>query len=208
MCPSRITSDVILSGDEQLKPIEGDTFSLRELIWNNGAREFHKYTGKLDKDFFGTYKKVYDIEVVIKESFKNTVWNKDTKQEEEVEFFEGTSATLNAFSAGRLRNLIESLDLDEGLVLIDGKDKLGEPTLVKPYDWEDLYKAKLEGKFVSMRVRGTGLDTKYSFKEVSAFPITETVPVAPTVNTPKVNTPANSKYVPLDDEITVSDIPF
>ncbi len=155
-CPSRITDEVVIQGDEQLKPVAGESMSFREVIWNKDLkqREFHKYNGKLDKDFFSTYKKVYDVEIVIKDSLTlPAVWDSEAKAEVEKTFEGGVSATLNAFPVGRLKNLIESLDLDSGVQLVSGKDKAGNPAMVKPFDWEDGVKNTLEGKFVQMRVR-------------------------------------------------------
>lgn len=103
--PNRIKDKVILQGDEQLKYIEGDVMELRESIWNKETkqREFHKYTGKFDKEFYATYKKVYDVEVTVKEEFDNPVWDKEKLAEVNTTFSEGTTATLNSFPVGRLR---------------------------------------------------------------------------------------------------------
>lgn len=71
--------------------------------------------------------------------------------------------------------MLEALDLDSSVELVPGKSKDGKDAMIKPYDWEDGVKNTLEGKFVSMRVRGTGLDTTYSFKEVPPFLIAEDI---------------------------------
>lgn len=65
--------------------------------------------------------------------------------------------------------------MDAGIQLVPGKLRDGSEGMVKPYDWEDGYKEKLEGKFVQMRVRGVKLDTTYSFKEVPEFLIANEV---------------------------------
>jgi hypothetical protein len=172
-CPKRIKDNIVIQGDEQLKYIEGDEMEFREVVWNKElkARTFVKYAGKFDKDFYATYKKVYDIEVIVKDEFTNPVWDKDANAEVLKTFEGGVSATLNSFPVGRLKNLLESLELDTGIEKIKGKDKAGNEAMVMPYDWEDNVKNKLEGKFFSMRVRGEGLDTKYSFKEAPEFVI-------------------------------------
>ncbi len=174
-CPKRIKDNVVIQWDEQLKPVEGEEMEFREVVWNKEikARTFVKYTGKFDKDFYSTYKKVYDVEVVVKDSFKNPVWNKDAGAEVMVTFEGGVSATLNSFPSGRLKNLLESLELDTSIEKVKGKDKAGNEAMVMPYDWEDSVKNNLEGKFFSMRVRGEGLDTKYSFKEAPEFAVVE-----------------------------------
>jgi hypothetical protein len=169
--PKRIKDEVVLQGDEQLKFIQGDEMELREAVWDKElkTRKFVKVKQKLDKDFFSTYKKVYDVEVAVKSGFTIPVWDKDAKKEVDTKFDDGVSATLVAFPAGRLKNMIEALDLDKGIQLVQGKDKAGNDAMVRPFDWEDTVKNKLEGKFVEMRVRGTGLDTKYSFREGKEF---------------------------------------
>lgn len=173
--PKRIKDNIVIQWDEQLKYIEGDEMELREVIWDKEikARTFVKYTGKLDKDFYSTYKKVYDLEVIVKDEFKNQVWDKEAGTEVMKTFSGWVSATLNSFPVGRLKNLLESLELDAGIEKIKGKDKAGNEAMVMPYDWEDSVKNKLEGKFFSMRVRGEGLDTKYSFKEAPEFAVVE-----------------------------------
>lgn len=169
--PKRIKDAIVIQGDEQLKYIEGDEMEFREVVWDKElkARTFVKYNGKMDKDFYSTYKKVYDVEVVVKDEFKNPVWDSEAKSEVVKTFEGGVSATLNSFPVGRLKNLLESLELDTGIEKVKGKDKAGNEAMVMPFDWEDGVKNKLEGKFFSMRVRGEGLDTKYSFKEAPEF---------------------------------------
>ena len=76
--------------------------------------------------------------------------------------------------------------------MVNGKDRAGNPALVKPFDWEDSLKNSLENKFVKVRVRGTGMDTKYTFTEGSEFSITEVKP--------------DDK--PFVDEIPLDEIPF
>ena len=80
--------------------------------------------------------------------------------------------------------------MDSGVQFVDGKDKLGNPAKVKPFDWEDGVKNQLEGKFIQMRVKGTGLETKYIFKEVAPFLVEEKQ--------------SNSTT----EELTLEDVPF
>jgi hypothetical protein len=41
-----------------------------------------------------------------------------------------------------------------------------------PYDWEDKLVGELVGKFITFKVRGTWLDTRYTFKEGKEFEVT------------------------------------
>lgn len=212
--PKRIEDDAVVQGDERLAYIKWDEMELREAVWDKDLKKrvFYKTKEKMDRDFYKVYKKVYDVEVIVQSPFKNKVWNWETKVEEEVEFEEGTTATLSSFPVSRLKVLLETLELDEGVELVDGKDKAGNPAKVKPFDWEDGVKFKLEGKFVGMRVRGEGMDTKYTFKEGKEFEYTSTEEVA-TPKAPKETAETKMKaklssYVPLEEEIDLADVPF
>ena len=61
--------------------------------------------------------------------------------------------------------------MDGDVVMRDGKDKLGNPAKVRPYDFEDAIVPQLLGKFIKFKVRGEGIDTRYTFKEGKEFDI-------------------------------------
>ena len=67
--------------------------------------------------------------------------------------------------------MIEALELDSDVELVDGKDKLGNPAKVRPFDFEDNLVDELQGKYVKFKVRWEGIDTRYQFKEGKQFDI-------------------------------------
>lgn len=164
---------------------EGNEF--REKIWDKEAKEFRfvTYTGKLDKEFFATYKKVYDVEVELARSVNLHVWDKESRSEVPTAVEAGEKVVFQAISASKIKTMVEDMDLDGGVVLVDGKDKAGNPSKVKPFDWEDGCKELLVGVLMEMKVRGEGMDTKYSFKE------------------PKIERKARK-----EEEVNLEDIPF
>lgn len=175
--PKRITDDVIASGDERAKYAPGDELAmeLREKSYNReaGRFEFTRVKEKLDGEFFKTYKKVFDVEVTLGETVSIPTWDKVAKQEVNSEFGIGETLMLQEFSAGKLKTLLEDLELDSHVELVDGKDKMGNAAKVKPYDWEDNLRKELEGRFVVIRVKGEGMDTKYKFKDGVPFEVPE-----------------------------------
>lgn len=193
--PKRLTEEVVMGNDESAKKVDGDVMELRERKWNKDARtfEFHKVKDKLDREFFATYKKVYDVEVIISQPTKLPVWDSMSKTEVEETFPAGTSIVLKEFPASRLKAVLEVLDLDASIQLVDGKDKAGNPAKVKPFDWEDDVKDLLERKFISFKVRGAGLDTTYTFKEGKEF---------------DANAMMSEASLPQGEEIDVNDLPF
>jgi len=58
--------------------------------------------------------------------------------------------------------------------------------MVRPFDWEDGLRKELEGKYAKVKVRGEGMDTKYSFKEGTPF----------------------TEEEPKKKELTLEDVPF
>ncbi len=175
--PKRITDDVIASGDERAKYVQGDELAmeLREKSYNReaGRFEFARVKEKLDGEFFKTYKKVFDVEVTLGESVSIPTWDKVAKQEVNSEFGIGETLMLQEFSAGKLKTLLEDLELDSKVELVKGNDKMGNEAMVKPYDWEDDLRRELEGRFVVIRVKGEGMDTKYKFKDGVPFEVPE-----------------------------------
>lgn len=153
---------------------EGKTV-FKEKFWNADERkfDFRPYDGKLDKEFYKTYKKVFDVHVVLGEDVTLPVWDKEQKKEVDTVVAKGNEVVFQAISASKVKTMIEDLDLDEGIKLVEGTDKAGEKAMVKPFDWEDEYKDKLKEQFITMKVRGTGMDTKYKFKQGKPFKMEE-----------------------------------
>ena len=117
------------------------------------------------------FKKVYDVDIAPSLDCKFKVYDSQIKQEVEVEFGLGNTFTLKAVSASRVIGMIEALDMDADVVLVDGKDKTGNPAKIRPYDFEEAIAPNLAGKFLSFKVRGEGMDTRYTFKEAPSFSI-------------------------------------
>lgn len=138
----------------------------KEKKWDSVSRtwEFVDYEGKFDKDFFSVYKKVFDVEVSFFENVTFPVYSKEEGKEVPTVIPAGEKVVFNGIASSKIKTALEDLDLDGDVELIDGKDKAGNPSKVKPFDWEDETKNLLIGQIVEMRVRGEGMDTKYSFK--------------------------------------------
>lgn len=186
--PARLTDAVVFSGDERAKPEGDEKMEYREKIWNNGKAEFHKVTEKMDKAFYTLFKKVFDVEVTLATPVTFNVWDSEEKREVKKAL---TSIRVRGLGSSKIKSMLEDLELDGEVPLVDGKDKAGNPAKVRPFDWEDGIRKNLEGKFVKVKVRGTGMDTKYSFKEGEPFTEDEAQPL-----------------VKKDKELDLSDIPF
>lgn len=171
--PSRLSEEVIYSWDESAKIKEGDTFSLREKFWDGDMKKFGFRKIKFDGAMYKAFKKVFDVDIAPWADANFKVYDSQLKQEVEATFGLGNTFTLKAVSASRVIGMIEALELDSDVVLVDGKDKTGNPAKVRPYDFEDAIVPKLAGKFLKPKVRGEGMDTRYTFKEVPAFSIEE-----------------------------------
>lgn len=185
--PARLTSDIVYSWDESAKIKDGDTFVLREKFWDDSVRKFgFKKTG-VDGTFYKTYKKVFDMDVAIKDDTVFNIWDGQLKKEVPVTMGLGNTFTIRNVLASRVIGMIEAHDLDSWVELVDGKDKTGNPAKVRPYDFEDALVKELTGKFIKFKVRGEGMDTRFTFKEGEAFDPTS---------------------APVSDEITMDDIPF
>jgi hypothetical protein len=177
------TSDIKdLPKEDNIKNLE-----LREVIWVGKQPSFQKITQKINREFFATYKKVFDVHVYLEE---------ETKVHRYKDVYESTDEVIiSGVGAGKIKKLLEDLELDVDVELIDGRDKAGNPAKVFPYDYEDSLISKLKGKFIVMRVRGEGLDSKYSFKSGNEF----TLPTAEVF-------PEDTFYK--EEEIDLSSIPF
>jgi len=139
---------------------------LRERIWNKNEKkfEFHKVKDRMDRKFFKTYKKVFDLKVVFEQPQKLTNW----KGEEEV----GNEIVLQQVSASKVKSMLMVVAEVEP-PLVDGKDKTGKPAKVPAFDWEDREKDKLNNLFIKVMVSGEGVDTKYNFTPWKEFTLPE-----------------------------------
>ena len=138
----------------------------REKVWNKEEKkmEFHKYSGKFDSDFFKNFKKTFDIDV----KFAAPVNLKNWKFKEGVD----TDSARLPIGASHIKTMLETYTNEADSVnLVPGKDKAGNPAMVKPFDWEDALAVKLVGVFANAKVTGTGMDTKYIWKPATPFEV-------------------------------------
>jgi hypothetical protein len=155
---------VIESGDE--KSIENGASAsfdnCREKIWNKTAKkmEFHKYPIKDKSAFYKGFRKVFDVRITLKDTATFEKWDKTQ--------VDAKSVMCEAVSASIIKNAIETLT-DVTVPLIDGKDKVGKPAKVKPFDWEDSHVKALEGVYAKLKVTGEGMDTKYLVLPTAKF---------------------------------------
>ena len=161
---------VLTSGTERIKTFTKEYENsawreLREQIWNqDGVAEFHKVKDKMDNEFYKTWKKVFDLEIEFAQPVDLKVW----KRLEGHVVVSDNIINLTTLSAGKLKNMIRGV-LDEPIPMTNGKDKVGNPSVVEVYDFEDGMKHLLEGKFVKVKVSGSGLDTTYMFQPWKEF---------------------------------------
>ncbi len=167
--PSRLTADVVYSWDESAKIQEWDTFVMREKFWDNSVNKYAFKKIGLDKSFYKTFRKCMDMDIATSKDTKFMIYDGSLKQEVEVTMGLGNTFTLRAVPASRVIGMLEAHDLDANVELVDGKDKLWNPAKVRPYDFEDALTKELSGKFIKFKVRGEGLDTRYTFKEGEEF---------------------------------------
>lgn len=170
--PNRITDEVVYSWDERAKIQEGDVMGIREQIWDNDAKKFSFVKIVPNREFYKTFKKVFDVDVAPSSPITLSIYDSKLKKDIEVVMGLGNTFTLQAVSAPRLIGMIEAFDLDANVPLVDGKDKLGNPAKVRPFDFEDELVKELPWRFVKWKVRGTWIDTRFTFKEGAEFSIT------------------------------------
>ena len=167
--PARLTADVVYSWDESAKIQEWDTFVLREKFWDNDERKFAFRKIGLDKTFYKTYRKVMDVDIAPSKDATVNVWDGGMQKEVPVTMGLGNTFTLRGVPASRVIGMLEAHDLDANVELVDGKDKTWNPAKVRPYDFEDNLINELSGKFIKFKVRGEGMDTRFTFKEGDEF---------------------------------------
>lgn len=167
--PSRLNEDIVYSWDESAKIKEWDSFVLREKFWDSSVNKFWFKKIQLEKGFNKLYRKVFDIDVAIKDSTTFRVYNGQLKQEMDVTMGLGNTFTLRWVPSSRVISMIETFDLDANIEKVDGKDKLGNATKIRPYDFEDNLIKELAWKFIKFKVRGEWIDTRYTFREGEEF---------------------------------------
>jgi len=143
---------------------------LREVIWDGNTPTYMKVKDKLDKDFWKTWGKVFDIEIEFEKELNVTRYY-DKKNNVDVTE-SGDVVNVTWVKAWKIKSMLRGvMDEDKGelIPLVEGKDKAGNEAMVEAYDWEDTLKNVLEGKFVKMKVSGEGMDTKYMFQEGKEF---------------------------------------
>lgn len=161
--PARLTDEIVYSEDRVMTaPQDGEKMVLREQIWNKEERkfEFHKI-GRIDLKL---YKKVVDVVAVCDEEFVTEQYDSSTKGRVNYVVAAGEEFLLEAFSAGKLRDLLDTLDCTDDVV----EDENGK----RPFDWEDSIRKRLEGKAFSFKVTGQKLETRYTYKEVEPMAAT------------------------------------
>jgi len=123
---------------------------LKESIYNQETSSFEliDITEEIGKEFFATYKKVFDVVLEVKTPTKIL----NTKKEE----VEATEVSLRGLGAYKVKLMLkEDFDLE---IPMNGDREA--------FDWEDDVYKNIIGKTYKMRVTGTGLETSYQVKEV------------------------------------------
>ena len=174
--PDSCTADVVYSGDEGTKPQDGETkMHLRKQEWDDNAGKF-KFTkvAPPNLEFFKLYKKVYDVELMLDTPVTIPVWDKEARQEVNYTTTGWETIRLTALPASRLQAIAQSMMLTKWIEKKDVtfKDRLTWETKTEkrlPFNWEDDILGEMIGKAFEFAVNGSGLDTKYSFREVPAF---------------------------------------
>lgn len=170
--PARLTDEVVYSEDRVLtEVVEGEKMELREKTWNKEDRkfEFRKLKSAANADFYKSFAKVIDIVAVANGEFETTMWNPDTKTREPYLVSPWEEFVIEAFSAWKVRDLLDTMELAEDIPL-DATSKK------RPFDWEDNIRKRLEGKAFTFKTTGAGLETRYRYKEVPAFEATVAKP--------------------------------
>lgn len=174
--PDTCTSDVVYQWDfKSVDSNESTSYHLR-------LQEYDKWVGKFkftkisppNKEFFSMYKKVFDIEVTLDTKVVVDVWNKDLKKNAPYEIQPWEIIRLTWFPASRLQAVAQSMMLAKKLekVEVNVKDRKTwelKKEMRLPFNWEDWIINEMIGKAFEFSVDWSGLDTKYSFREVTPF---------------------------------------
>lgn len=131
---------------------------LKEKKWDDEAKAFVLVDFsdiKVDRDFYKTYKKVFDVAIVT----DNEVTVKEKRKGEMVEVV-GTEFVVKGLGAYKLQEMLkEDFDID---VEMNGDRPV--------FDWEDNLVKRLEGSKFQMKVTGKMLETSYKFKLLEKAP--------------------------------------
>ena len=144
-------------------------------VGETGSRkpELQETDIKIDKDFFFTYKKVFDVQL-------------STPVEVELDGKKGTEFVIKGLGFSKVKDMLrEDFDLKIPMVTRDVKGEDGTVTAEEKeaFDWEDSVYQSLEGKSYKMKVTGQMLDTRYQYKLISdAKPASEPVEEKETVD--------------------------
>lgn len=126
---------------------------IKEKKWDDNEKKFviEDFSDiKIDRDFFKTYKKVFDVVVELDKEVEI-----EEKRRGEMVKAKGTEFTIKGLGAYKLQEMLkEDFDIEVA------EDSEGR----RPFDWEDDLVVKLEGSKFQMKVTGKGLDTSYKFK--------------------------------------------
>jgi hypothetical protein len=158
--------DSIPSGDESIKARKDeDKKELREKVKNRetGETSFVRVKEKLDGTWFKTFKKTFDVRLQLAnpQNFPHYKFPDTGVDTDYVQVRLGSS---------KIKDMLENLTEETvGINLIPGKDKAGKPAMVRPFDWEDSLATKLEGVYFRFRTTGTGMDTRYVYKNTAPF---------------------------------------
>lgn len=213
--------EVVHSGDKEIAERVGSSvMEWREQFWDasvnrygfrklNPQPNFKTETevteddgkgGKRKVKWMKLYKKVFDVEVQFDKDQKFTNY----KGEETVT----NGAVLKHVSASHIRTMIETFtDEAEKIQKVPGKDKMGNPIMAMPFDWEDSVKDSVVGKFIKLKVTGSGLNTQYIFAPGTIFAIREEDKSFETFGEPEKKAVDDKSKFKVD-ESEISSIPF
>ena len=130
--------------------VDKESWKLMEQKWNDSTKKFEliPMTEKMDKTFFQTYKKTFDVAF----ETANIITIDDVKKEYTDNQF--TIPVKASKLKDMMRVFIEDIPMDW--------DR-------EAFDWEDNFTQNIIWNFIRFTVTGKWLDTKYTYKEWKAF---------------------------------------
>ena len=126
-----------------------EEWKLLEQKWNNDERKFNLVSFndiKVDRDFFKTYKKVFDVKFQTADIIE--IWD------------QSDNTFVVQLSAYKLQEILRNTVVDDVPVNEEWNEK---------FDWEDDFKMDLIDTYIKFNVTWTWLDTKYTFKTWKPF---------------------------------------
>lgn len=114
---------------------------LLEEKWTDGTRELVPCSEKLDKEFFKTYKKVFDVVIKL-------------PKEQTVDGVTADTFAIKGLGAFKVKEMLKA-DFDYEVPMDEEHEK---------FNWEDDVYTNIEGKTYKMKVRGEKLDTEYKIQ--------------------------------------------